>query len=424
MEYSFFFLIKTRGLFMKKIFSFVALAVVCMQSMFASDAGSTHNYSLSKSRSHKIVAKKKVLFIVPWLVLGGMDRAFLDMIHFLPLANKDYDVCILERGGIFEQFLPKEVNLVTLEQAQAKSYDVAVSYAQWISPYILLNKIKAKRRVQWVHTDLLHCDIKFAIFKDRKKYKQIDAFVGVSKKASKSVRTLCPSVTKRVKTIYNFMDTESIKRKSLEMDVSAEIVKPEGELAVVTVCRIAGEKGIERSISVHKRLESEGIHFRWYIVGSGPDEYMARLKDQAKSAGLEDRFIFLGHRLNPYPYIKAADVFVLASFYEGCCIVISESEILGRPTLATDTGGVREQIDSGKNGLIVDNTEEAIYEGLKKLLQDASLREQFSENLEAFTYDNTSICRKVLHTLLEKQGDKIFQKSQKKLKQQRKLHAH
>jgi glycosyltransferase involved in cell wall biosynthesis len=161
----------------------------------------------------------------------------------------------------------------------------------------------------------------------------------------------------------------------------------------VSVGRLAPEKALDRAIRVHSRLDKEGFFFRWYIVGEGSER--PKLEQQIRQLGLEGKFILLGSKLNPYPYMAQADMFALPSHFEGFSIVINEAKLLARPILLTEVSGAGEQIESEKNGLIVANNEDAIYHGLKRLLQDKALRKRFSEALQGFEYDNESIYRQV-----------------------------
>jgi glycosyltransferase involved in cell wall biosynthesis len=167
----------------------------------------------------------------------------------------------------------------------------------------------------------------------------------------------------------------------------------DGLLTVVSVGRLSPEKAFDRAIKVHSRLDKKGISFRWYIVGEGDER--PKLEKEIEECKLQRKFILLGAKMNPYPYIAQADIFVLPSLFEGCSIVVNEAKILKRPILVTDVGAAREQIVSERTGLIVDNKEKAIFEGLKRLLQNEALRKKFSRALSGFEYENESIYKQI-----------------------------
>ena len=187
----------------------------------------------------------------------------------------------------------------------------------------------------------------------------------------------------------------SIKRiKKKAQKPQNKIIAHTEMVNLVTVSRLEEGKGIDRAIRVHKRLNDEGITFYWYIVGNGT--ILEKLQQRVRVSGLEDKFIFLGLQINPYPYIKAADIFVLPSYSEGAPVVLAEALSLRRPIVSTNVGNASEQIHSGINGLVVDNSDEALYQGLKSLILNKQLRTKFSKELKKFSYDNKSIVKKLM----------------------------
>lgn len=343
----------------------------------------------SRSHSSKKKTRKeanKVLFIVPHLVIGGLDRAFTDMLRFLPRKTTEYDVCILHRGGAFEALLPAKTKIISLKKAQRSTYGTVVSYAHWIDPALWVGRVRAKRYVQWLHADLSTIGGTIPLHK-KKGRKGIDYFVGVSKAASKSLLEISKSFRKRTLTIHNCIDEDEIVYKS--QTAQNEIVSDGKMVNVVTVARFTAEKGIPRLIKVHGKLNKKGINFRWYFLGSGPDQ--KECERLVHEEGLEGKVFFLGYKMNPYPYMKAADLNVLGSYSESWGLVITEAMILHRPVLSTEVGGSREQILSGKNGLIVPNSEDGLVEGLKDLILNEETRNSFARNLANFHYDNKTI---------------------------------
>lgn len=260
-----------------------------------------------------------------------------------------------------------------------------MSYAQWTDPRKWLS-IKTRRRVQWVHSDV-RCDHKASYFKRlMKERKQFDRFVLVSNEAKNNFDSFFKKAKDKEETIFNIVDNKEIKRLALEKDVSNEMPR-EGLPTVLTVARLSAEKRFDLAIQVHEYLEKQGIHFKWYVVGEGGER--ENLEKLIKKARLEGKFILLGRRENPYPYIKQTDIFALLSHAEGFGLVITEAKILNKSVLVTDFKASREQIQSGKNGLIVQGTIESVAEGLKKLLLNPELRAKFEKNLEGFEYDNS-----------------------------------
>lgn len=337
----------------------------------------------------------KILFIMPRLTVGGTARAFVSMINLLPIPDDKIDIYIKQRGYPFEKLIRRKANFPSWDQACKTKYKAVVSYAHFvIQPQLWVNTIQAKKKIQWIHTDLLK-SVEQTPFKQRKNLKGIDYFVCVSEASKQSFITMYPHMAAKTLAIHNLVD-EVVIQKQAEEPVK-EIAKDKG-LKVVTVARLGIEKGIDRAVQVHRLLEDAGIHFHWYVAGEGPQKKV--LEQLIHKYHLEGKFILLGLRENPYPYIKNADLFVLPSRIEGRSVVISEAQVLHRPILATQAGGIREQLRSGENGLIVANDTTAIFEGMKFLLTNALERQKYIEAQKDYHYDN-SVALQQLQKLFE-----------------------
>ena len=134
----------------------------------------------------------------------------------------------------------------------------------------------------------------------------------------------------------------------------------------VQVSRIVKQKALFRLLEVHKNLIEEGYQYKIYIVGDG--DLRKNLEEKIKEYGLEDSFVLLGQKENPYPYIQAADTFMLTSFYEGYPMVLLEAKALDKFILLTDSAA-RETLTGYENSLVVPNSEEGIYKGIVSVLE-------------------------------------------------------
>jgi glycosyltransferase involved in cell wall biosynthesis len=365
------------------------------QALFlGSNLSSSAPLQLASFFTKKAAPGKKILFILPWYVGGGMGTAFIALINNFPDSTTNIDLCILANKGPnlnFTALKRKNITYVTLSEAKEVKYDSVVCYAQWTSPSLWIDKINTKRRVQWIHSDAASASWTASFKKKMSSFNKVDAFVTVSDAAKQNFSKSFPKLAKKTYAVYNVIDNEHIVASSKEPQ--NEMIMNDDLLNVIFVGRLVSVKGIDMMIQVHSKLEKEGCHFRWYLVGYGPDkEYYETL---AKKNGLEGKFIFLGYKENPYPYIKAADIFTLFSKTEGFGLVVTEAKILERPIIVTDFDAAFEQIESGKNGLIVENDLEAICTGMRKILHDQSLRAQFSKTLKGFRFDNKEGYREV-----------------------------
>lgn len=348
-------------------------------------------------RAYKNVQPKKILFINPWYVGGGMGTSLLSLINTFPDPNVEIELCVQRKGGhIFSPILRKKVSFVEFSEVFSKSYDTVICYAQWMLPHVWVDTIQAKKRVLWIHGDTSTGKWVAHLKKEKLLTKKIDAFVCVSDTAAASFRQAFPKYADRTHTIYNVIDNEKIKRESLEPQT--DMVRKDSLPIVLTVSRLAKGKGLEASIEAHALLEQAGVHFTWYVVGEGTRRPV--LEELIKQHHLEGKFILLGFKKNPYSYMKDADICALFSEAEGFCLVITEAKILQKPIIASNFSTIYEQIETNRNGLIVENTIPAICQGLQELLLDPVKRARFSSALKRFSFDNSRSLAKLQEVLL------------------------
>ena len=150
----------------------------------------------------------------------------------------------------------------------------------------------------------------------------------------------------------------------------------------VSVGTVFPQKGFDRLLKVHKKLLDEGFKHRIKIIGDGYD--FENIKNLKTELGVNETVEMLGFTDNPYPSIKAADFYILSSRYEGFPTVLFEAITLKKKIIATDVSGVQEMLEKGKLGLIVENSEEGIYKGMKKALTEPEFFEQYQENLKEY----------------------------------------
>ncbi|MEH7226818.1 glycosyltransferase, partial [Bacillus sp. JJ1566] len=108
----------------------------------------------------------------------------------------------------------------------------------------------------------------------------------------------------------------------------------------------------------------------------------------------------LGTDPNPYPYINQCDIYVQPSRHEGFCITLAEAKCLRKPIVSTNFTGAKEQINNRIDGLIVDVSENGIYEGLLELIKNNDLRRTFSQNLSKADFKNDKEIKKLLKLVI------------------------
>lgn len=258
-------------------------------------------------------------------------------------------------------------------------FDVAICY-HIHSPLILryvVEKIKARKKVAWIHSDFYTSG--YPIQKLKKYVVLYDEFVSVSKKVEEEFRTLCPWYEGGISTAYNYLDENEIRElaKCPISDMHSEKQK----VKILTVGRFSEEKGIDQAIYTAYLMKQVKKEFIWFLIGHGKlENYYRQLIEQYDVA---DCFTILGKKTNPYPYIKACDIYVQPSRHEAFGLVIKEAKILGKPIVCTDFDGADEQIENGVNGIIVPlNDTDALSKEIAKLVESPESRERLSKELE------------------------------------------
>jgi len=335
---------------------------------------------------------KKIVFGITNLEMGGAERVLVDMANRL---SDDYKITIftIYAKGELQKHLDKKIKVVSLF---SKSY-AALSPLQrkinsllFSSPFYLkkmYNKYikdqfdtevaflegpitslfaheSSANKVAWVHTNMSkHITNDFRKKQYEKDYKQYNHIIFVSHDALDGFNeTFNVDVDKKV--IYNYIDTKSVIEKASEFD--AKEIDNDGNVPrFLTVSRLVRAKGIDRLASVTRKLLDDGYEHRVYIIGDG--EERSNIQEIIEAYNMKDYFILLGKKENPYPYMKKADYFVLPSLYEGFGMVLIEAMTLSKSILVTDTGA-QEALIGYSNKLVVDNSFEGVYEGMKEFI--------------------------------------------------------
>ena len=174
---------------------------------------------------------------------------------------------------------------------------------------------------------------------------------------------------------YNLIDEKKVNEDGKQ---PIDIKRGQGFI-FVSVGRQSEEKGYERLINCLALLKREGYLFSLWLIGDGPDHQ--KLIEDAKRLHVQDRIIFLGSQSNPHKYTSKADLFVCSSFSEGYSTACTEAIMLGVPVLTTEVSGAEEIITLAESGMIVENSEEGLLNGLKEVLDNLSLVETWKTTL-------------------------------------------
>lgn len=371
---------------------------------------------------------KKILFGITSLTLGGAERVLVDIAN--ELTGK-YDVTIftIYAKGELEKELSKNVKLKSLfnvsyselskfqkhivmplkvlllrnriyNQIINENYDVEVAFLEGPITRLLSVKNSNAKKIAWIHNDIslvfgngIKAKIKRIL--DKNIYQKYEKLIFVSKDNFNKFVQVYPNLKNvkqedvKLKVIYNYINKEKVIEKSNEEQIEKF---DENSINIVTVARLVKQKAIDRLINVHKRLISENLIHNIYVIGDGP--LKADLQEQIKANKVEKTFKLLGKKENPYPYIKDADYFCLLSYFEGYGMVLEEAKILGKSIIITDTAA-REAVEDYESSLVLDNNEDAIYEGLKQIIMNG----KSTNDKKIEVYDNKEIIKEIINVI-------------------------
>lgn len=253
--------------------------------------------------------------------------------------------------------------------------DAAIAGLAGMSPRFICRAVPARRRFVFIRNDpAVDTGGRWAA-RIRDFHPRIDAYICVSAFVEDAMASAFPAIREKLVTIYNLLAPEQMRARAV--DAPSPFGDVPGVPRILSVCRLEeSQKALLRMVDVHRRLLDAGLPHEWHVLGDGPDRGM--LEQAVEAQGVSQTFKLHGSIANPFPYYKHADICAVLSRFEGLCGVVNEARVLERPVIATRFAGVEEQIDSGVNGLIVEQDVPAICDGLASLLGDAGLRERLA----------------------------------------------
>ncbi len=195
---------------------------------------------------------------------------------------------------------------------------------------------------------------------------------------------------KPIKVLYNTNETNDICLLA-EDDEGTDMIS-DNEINICVVGKVHMRKGCDRICHIQKRLKDSGLNTHIYFLGKGPDEDYVR--NFSKKYNLEDSITLLGYQTNPYKFVKNCDLFVCASLAEGFSTAATEALILGTPVVTVEVSGMKEMLgENNEYGIVTENDEDALYEGIKKILTTPNLLEAYAakakERGKAFSTEKT-----------------------------------
>lgn len=258
-----------------------------------------------------------------------------------------------------------------------KKYDLAISYMNGPTNYYVIDKIEATKKVLWIHNEFEKLDVNYEY--EKKYYEKADKIVTISQACVESFTKIYPELKDKMLVLENISSSETIYGAAYPFPEDDIYFKYKG-LKLLSIGRLAPQKGYEIAIDAAMRLKKSGKDFLWYVLGEG--ELRTELERLIENNDLSNQMKLIGIKENPYPYIANCDVFVQTSHYEGKSIALDEAKILCKPILVTNYATVGASIINEVNGIIVEINGKSVAEGLLRLMNDQVLRDKLIHSLK------------------------------------------
>lgn len=274
-----------------------------------------------------------------------------------------------------------------------KTYDFALGF--YAPHYVLTDKVNAKVKIGWVHTDYLNVAEKPDVSFFLPMWAKLDYIACVSKGVKESFNKVYPSLKDKTITVENILATSTILKQAKE-ELENDMIN-DGSIKLLSVGRFCVAKAFDLIPEVCSRLIKNGYHFKWYLIGFGQDEELIR--NRIREFSVEEYVIILGKKINPYPYMKSCDIYVQPSRYEGKAVTVTEAQILNKPVLITRYETSASQVDEGVDGHICDQGVAGIAKGVAYLIDHPEYRQHLIEGTKKKVYDNSSEVNKIWRLL-------------------------
>lgn len=376
--------------------------------------------------------KKKVLFLIHALGAGGAEKILVNIANGMDKEKYDVTIMTVVNTGVFRNSIDSNVKykyIFSIPFRKKKSnntkakelgnllakydpkvqfiaklytlfwkympvklfyrfmirekYDVEIAFLEGICAKLISGSTNKKsKKISWIHVDMLNHKKSEAVFSslesERKCYEKFDKVICVSKNVRDQFIKKFNYDNSKVEIKYNPVDKIDIQNKAKE-EVT-DIRKPE-RFVFCTIGRLVTQKGYDRLLRVHNRLVKEGLNYEIWIIGEGNKRPL--LEEYIKENNLSDTVKMLGFKENPYKYLNLADSFVCSSRAEGFSTVASEAVILGKPIVTVNCSGMHELLgENNEYGLVVENNEDALYKGMKTMLENKDIFNNYLEKVK------------------------------------------
>ncbi len=357
--------------------------------------------------------KKKIAFIIESLDLGGAEKSLVTLLQNMDYSRFEIDLLTLVEDGIFSELVPEEVNREPIRMRRISlfqrlrfflhkkmtrklhasqvlwnitkdnylsyptKYDVAIAYSQGFATYYVDKCIQAPVKYCWINIDYTKAGYNMAF--DYPFYQRYSKVVSVSPEVKEGLKKELDRIGKRL-DVAIVKDITDKKIVQLQADRYMPTEFSPNKISIVTVCRLAKQKGLHLAVEACERLVKRGLQIEWFVVGEGRER--AYLEHLIQDKGIESDMKLLGARPNPYPYMKHCDIYVQTSLFEGLGLSVIEASYLNKPIVCTDFPTAFSILRDGETGLIVEMDAESIANQISRLISDENLKNRLITNLE------------------------------------------
>ncbi len=299
-------------------------------------------------------------------------------------------------GSAIFSFIMKSVVPLLPSISPKTEYDLAVSF---LTPHdIVLEKVTAKKKAAWIHTDYSQIDVNQSL--ELPVWASFDKIVSISSDVTRAFLKVFPSLEHKIVEIPNVLSPKLVRERAENIsseEIAKEMRREKGVINLLSVGRFSAAKNYDNVPDICRRILKKGLTVRWYIIGYGGDEALIRRNIQ--EAGMEDHVILLGKKENPYPYMKACDIYVQPSRYEGNAVTVREAQILGKPVVVTDFPTAQSQVMDGQDGVIVLMDNEGCAKGVAALISDREKQDRLSIYCLSHDFGNETEAMKLFSIL-------------------------
>ncbi len=381
--------------------------------------------------------------------IGGVERSLLGLLDSIDYSNYNVDLLLLSHTGEFMPLINKNVNLlpenkkfslINLPIASLirrrnfwlatvrlyckvygsirakikgtasinislckkyisktskpldKHYDIAIGF--FVPHFFLEDKVSADIKFGWVHTDYSNPNEKQDTDFNYPMWKKLDYIACVSEQVKKSFDSIYPSLSNKTIVVENILSSEFVTTQSNAFAVDSEMPS-DGSTKILSVGRFCEAKAFDDAVVACKKLLDKGYNVKWYLIGYGPDEQLIRNK--ISGYNLHEHVIILGKKSNPYPYMKACDIYAQPSRYEGKAVTVREAQMLHKPVIITRFETSASQVEEGVDGYICEMGIDGIVKGVEYLINNKSITDKLIENTKKKQYDNAEEFSKLVN---------------------------